>query len=144
MPATLSHHLMSIFIGKMAVTADKFKPDSDRGSDRGRRSRYDDDDRGSLSVVDFGQSSSSLMSSFGGGGSGGYSGGDGGAIEGRLSSLENSVASLQRALNDQDRKLDTVIDLQRQMLRLMQGGEAGVGGGGAEDVSCPPSGRRRR
>jgi hypothetical protein len=136
---------------------------------KGRANRYGDDDstpssyRGAVaepSPSDYGATSSSFgggggASSYGGGAS--YGGGGGGDSDARLASLESSVASLQRSLNDQDRKLDQVLDLQRQMLRLMHANSSGGGAsfresGGAEEpapmmerasTANPGRGRRR-
>lgn len=38
-------------------------------------------------------------------------------VETRLTALENSVSTLQRSLNAQDSKLDTLIDLQVLLLQ---------------------------
>lgn len=135
-------------VGKMATATKKMKPGGDDyGSSRGAGG-YSAPAETSYSSYSSGGYNGSSGGSYGGGGGysapaetsyssyGGGGGGFGGGSETRLASLEMSIGVLQRTLNDQDKKLDMVIELQRQMLSLMKAnGNAGGGGSGGDDLS---------
>lgn len=136
-------------VGKMMTATNAMKPSKDEGG--GRRGRYaaeDEEPVSSYSVPESSYSSPEMTPSY-------HSTSPSTSLEfeTRLARIEMTVNSIQRSVNEHDKKLDTSIELQRQILSLLQAQGGGATSSSSSSVTpleepttrtMPQMGRRRR